>query len=438
MSIPPGAILWGGVTLSWKGVPIVWSRAPLKSKAFTLSVADSQSEGDPLQIGYIESQVLTSNSAGITSRHHLTEVLTTGLTGIRSSFINVQTLELVPPLARIKQDRLPPDSHDDSGGGAGGGTGSTTYRRIEPGFIMSTVVFPTLRGLGYDVIKRPRFSTKVSLAAGGQETRTPAYEFPKWEFELNFEFLSDRGAGNTDLKTLQAFILARRGSYDSFLFKDPDDYVVIDGVIGMGDGTSTAWTLVRTLGLAEPIGQVEFIDTLTINSSSVGIIADTVNYITIPATLYNSYVNGDGPVYLRVEAGNTLPTPLRQDEAYWIHKPTRGDNDPYRIQLSASKADALANRYMPLLSTGSGSFTLYQSNIIVKVDGDVADPSTYHLVQPNQLVFYDAPLNGAVITASFHFYYICRFLEDTTDFNKMMDSLWELQKCTFTSIPSAL
>lgn len=97
---------------------------------------------------------------------------------------------------------------------------------------MSSEVFPVLRGLTYTVVKTPVFDTLIQKAPSKQELRIVQSAMPIWRWRMIFDYLYDQ-SGNiqsglvyTDLQTLMGFFLSRQGSYDSFLFRDPDDYSV--------------------------------------------------------------------------------------------------------------------------------------------------------------------------------------------------------------------
>ena len=52
----------------------------------------------------------------------------------------------------------------------------------------------------------------------------------------------------------------------------------------------------------------------------------------------------------------------------------------------------------------------------------------------NFVMFDTAPGAGVSVTASFQFYFYCRFKDDSTDFEKFMKQLWENQKITIFSL----
>jgi hypothetical protein len=67
----------------------------------------------------------------------------------------------------------------------------------------------------------------------------------------------------------------------------------------------------------------------------------------------------------------------------------------------------------------------------------LVDPADYTFTGPNTVNFDVAPISGAVASASFQYYFVCRFKEDVTEYNKFMNQLWELQELNFRSIPQS-
>jgi uncharacterized protein (TIGR02217 family) len=126
-----------------------------------------------------------------------------------------------------------------------------------------TAIFPVLPGLGWSVTKAPRFATRVQRAVSGRELRVLDQPYPIWTWTLTYSVLRDewdtRGSGGlgatyNELRTLMGFFLAQQGALTSFLFDDPTDDSISGQVIGTGDGSTTAFQLVRTMGgFAEPI-----------------------------------------------------------------------------------------------------------------------------------------------------------------------------------------
>lgn len=94
---------------------------------------------------------------------------------------------------------------------------------------MSDAFFPVLRGRGWDIKKRPLFSTRIQRSVAGFETRTAYFSTPLYTFELKHDVLQDAEA---DLETLLGFFNARQGSFDSFLYLDTSDYKATDEIFG--------------------------------------------------------------------------------------------------------------------------------------------------------------------------------------------------------------
>lgn len=153
---------------------------------------------------------------------------------------------------------------------------------------MSNSVFPSLPGLGWSVLKTPKFKTISQESVSGKEVRQALMSYPLWDFTLTFSVL--RGAnGYTEMQTLAGFFNEMLGMYDTWLFDDPSDDSVTAQSFGTGDGTTTAFQLVRTLGgFVEPIQNVNGTPSIYINGvlqSSGYTIGSTgiVTFTTAPA-----------------------------------------------------------------------------------------------------------------------------------------------------------
>jgi uncharacterized protein (TIGR02217 family) len=124
-------------------------------------------------------------------------------------------------------------------------------------------IYPTLPGLGFSVIKRPKTFTGSAVSGSGWNVGVGYSSYPLWEWDLTYDLLSDESPQypTNDLKTLLGFFIAMNGDLNRFLFLDPDDNAVTGQGIGTGDGSTTTWTLVRSFGGSdgtgtEPVGYV--------------------------------------------------------------------------------------------------------------------------------------------------------------------------------------
>lgn len=84
---------------------------------------------------------------------------------------------------------------------------------------MSDVLFPDLI-VGYDLKRKPMFNTKIMTSVNGRELRASYQAVPKYEFSLSLPGLQERKG---ELQKIEDFFIARRGAFDSFLFKMPFD-----------------------------------------------------------------------------------------------------------------------------------------------------------------------------------------------------------------------
>lgn len=112
---------------------------------------------------------------------------------------------------------------------------------------MTLPTFPNnLAGITFNRTKRPVFSSRVLTARSGKEQRVANWPFPKWQFELEYEFLRENT--NTEFQTLVGFFLSCFGQQLPFLYQDPFDNTVAAQVIGVGDGSTQNFRLVRAFG----------------------------------------------------------------------------------------------------------------------------------------------------------------------------------------------
>jgi uncharacterized protein (TIGR02217 family) len=146
---------------------------------------------------------------------------------------------------------------------------------VDPEGTISTALFPgslgsptAMPGLAYSWHKRPRFATQFQQAASGVSVRNALMQYPIWEFEATFEFL--RSDVNAEYQALLGFYLSRQGGFDTFLFKDADDYLVTGGTLGTADGVTTQFDFKRTIGgFAEKVGQVDNGATINVYDNGV-------------------------------------------------------------------------------------------------------------------------------------------------------------------------
>lgn len=263
-----------------------------------------------------------------------------------------------------------------------------------------------LPGLSITVKKRPNFATQIATSASGFEVRNALQEFPRWDVELSYEFLEDRSGADSSLKTILGFFLARLGSYESWLFKDPDDYLVVNGWCGEPDGVTTTFQFYRTIGaFHERIGQVDEANTITLYLT----IEEATN---IPAT--------PGPYTVTVTEAASFVEDLGV---------TKGG-----VPMTKVTSGLGTGEYMVDENTGIYTFAAAdEADAIVISYRYEIDPADYTITLPYRITFDSAPPAG-ILTADFQFFFVCRFIEDQMEFEKFADKLWNLQTCEFRSL----
>jgi uncharacterized protein (TIGR02217 family) len=62
----------------------------------------------------------------------------------------------------------------------------------------------------------------------------------------------------------------------------------------------------------------------------------------------------------------------------------------------------------------------------IYLNGALQVPSSYAVTWPNQVTFNTPPPTGAVVSADYAYYFVCRFSDDTLDFENFAHLLWKL------------
>lgn len=125
---------------------------------------------------------------------------------------------------------------------------------------MSNMIFQPPMGVQWDIKKRPRYKTIVQDTVSGRgQLRLQNQLYPIWEYEFSWDYLpggeqSGVGANNAYAQVL-GFFMSMKGSFDTFLFSDPNDNSVVMMPFGSGDGSTTAFQLMRTIGSGVDIVQ---------------------------------------------------------------------------------------------------------------------------------------------------------------------------------------
>lgn len=283
------------------------------------------------------------------------------------------------------------------------------------------LVFPKLTGRNWDRKKVPTFNTAVRTATSGARGATAFMPVPRFAYEFSYDYLPNDNTnplyGTSDMKALAGLYLNCQGRAKTFLYHDNDDYHVVGGAIGTGNGVTTQWPFVAPImgGSPIPVGQVDQSTLFTFLSTAVN---TATSRITIPN---HGLTTGQYPPMFISNSGGTLPTPLAAQTPYW---PIVVDANT--IQLAATAGGGA----ITLTAAGTGTNVLAKG-FAVYDNGTIS--TSVSLLVPNQIVFGTAPVSGHVITADFDYYFVCRFDADTLNLNEFVNGWWNLDKINFST-----
>jgi uncharacterized protein (TIGR02217 family) len=118
-------------------------------------------------------------------------------------------------------------------------------------------------------------------------------------------------------------------------------------------------------------------------------------------------------------------------------------DDDSRTGVTVGTGDGTTTTFQLYYSWGTGPFTpafyapVTGINTLdaVYINGVAQSPTTYGVDSTNtKIVFTSAPGAGLPITASFHFYFRCRFLSDTMEYSQFAQNKWENKEVRFESV----
>jgi hypothetical protein len=126
---------------------------------------------------------------------------------------------------------------------------------LRPDLADNPDVFPLLRGASFPS-KSEVWSTTTLDSKSGRRFKKQNYSYPIWKFSVNYS--GDHGLSQKpsrlDLDRLIAFFGERAGQFGDFYYFDPTDSLVQGQTLGVGDGATTQFELVRSIrNWTEPV-----------------------------------------------------------------------------------------------------------------------------------------------------------------------------------------
>lgn len=185
---------------------------------------------------------------------------------------------------------------------------------LQPGSLMSG-------SRTWPVTKYPQFSTIIQKSASFRgEFRTSLTPYPIWQFSMDLALLSGQFNLQSSLQSVIGFFMQMRGSWDDWLWPDPDDNTILSSspaAFAIGDGTTTAFQLTRPIS-----GGTDIVQNLnstpniykngslqtntTYSLSSLGV----VTFNTAPAA--GAILSWSGSYYFRCRFKADMLTELKQ------------------------------------------------------------------------------------------------------------------------------
>lgn len=125
-------------------------------------------------------------------------------------------------------------------------------------------VFPTLPGLGWPVVRTVVWNTIMHDAISGKRTRFGNWTYPQYKYQVTLNFLRS-AAIFAEWQAFEGFINSVQGAAQVFGYDDPNDDTATDQGFGNGDGSTTAFQLVRALGsFAAPVNLINGTPTIAV------------------------------------------------------------------------------------------------------------------------------------------------------------------------------
>jgi uncharacterized protein (TIGR02217 family) len=200
---------------------------------------------------------------------------------------------------------------------------------------MTTLVFPTLRGLGYSLTRASIWKTRTQPSISGKETRLADWSSPRYRWDMTFNFLQQGAFGGqqlSEMATLLGFYDQMCGGFNTFLFQDSDDYQVTSQVIGTTDGINTGFQAQRTFGGATmPVLAINAVTALSVGGQAVN------GPFTFNPWGYSGTAGGPGYIFLP----SVYPAGEQIVASFSYYFPCRFDADQCEFEKFASNFYAL-------------------------------------------------------------------------------------------------
>lgn len=353
---------------------------------------------------------------------------------------------------------------------------------------MSYPQYPAAAGLQWDIVKRPIWNTLTERTAAGNEFRTATQQYPIYEFDLKYDYLAP-----ADVNNVLGLYLNSQGSFGPFYFDNPNDDTISASSpqgIGIGDGSTTAFTLLKSTGsFLEPIGGVgpaPIVYTSAYYGGGTGIenlltysqdytqaawlkqtgVTITANSTTAPDgtvtadTMAYSGAGASGGTRIAENTGVTAPNGVQCTYSVWLKVASGTQNlrigfigyavTPITVtstwtRFSFTITSNGSNVLEPEIASASGdnsAFSVFawgnQVERYSTANGYLFTGATSYTwsipTNGTQVTFSVAPLAAAVLTWSGTYLYLCKFKDDQLDINQFANLMYEQKGLTLRTV----
>lgn len=109
-------------------------------------------------------------------------------------------------------------------------------------------------------------------------------------------------------------------------------------------------------------------------------------------------------------------------------------NDDGAANQFLATADGVTTQFKFLRSIGAATDVVGYVTSVSSVTLNGVAATGWTLVAPNVLSLSSAPAAGAIIAATFSYAFVCRFLDDSVEFENFMQNLWSAKSVKFRSV----
>lgn len=312
---------------------------------------------------------------------------------------------------------------------------------------MSNVVValdPTVyAGITWDIVRSPQFVTLVQKATSGREVRAQLQPYPTDKWSIAFDNLPQA----SDFAFWIGHFKARGGSFDSWLITVPSDKSIAGQTIGLGNGSTTAFLMSRTMG-----GFAELVENCAASAVYLAGVSIPTGGLSAPGTPVISSVSSGALAGATYFVKNTLVTNSGETVASVETNQAITINHVPSITSPGAVTGAIGWNCYISTTTGTetkqnGStpvaigtpFQLPNSGLIAGSALPGANTTGWSITTPavgylNTLTFAGAVVTNIAVTADFTYSWRVRFADDTVDFTNFVNSIWNASKIDLVQV----